>query len=146
MRDAVFLDVQGFLDEIVDVVARRDHAGYLDLIALPYAIHSAAETRVFDDPDRMADHFTLFLAGLDALGFEGVRHHLLRADALGRDLVSAVYETQLIGGRRVVAAPYRSTITIRRQPDRWRAVANAHTVGHADWVERLMADDAFRKR
>ncbi|KIQ68534.1 hypothetical protein [Wenxinia marina] len=146
VRDQLFLDVQGFLTEIMHVVDRRDRAGYLDLIALPYVIITATDTRIFIDEDDMADHFTLFLAGLDTLGFEGVRHSLIRADALGRDLVSGIYETQLLGGTRVVAAPYRSTITIRRQTDRWRAVANAHTIGHADWIDRLGADDALHKK
>ena len=146
VRDAVFLDVQGFLDEVCDTMLRRDFAAHRDLFDLPYVVTMAAGTRVVTERSDLSRLLEIFLKGYDTFGFEGLRYELIRADALGPDLVSVLYETHYWGGRKVDPAPYRAIATIRRCAERWRAVSNVQAIGHADWVTRLMSDDAMRQK
>jgi hypothetical protein len=131
------LDLQAFMDRVVEVIRADDAEGYLALIDLPYQVITATETRTFLHRPEMREHFQLFRIGLQRLGFEDLSHHVDSVTMLGADLASGVYETRLVREDRLFVAPYRSTITLRRGDGTWRAVSTAHSIGHADWVERM---------
>lgn len=131
------LNLQAFMDEVIDVIMRDDVDGYVDMISLPYQLITATETRSFLRPADLRDHFALFKIGLQQLGFEGLSHHVLSTTMLGESLATGIYETRLYRTGNDIIAPYRSCITLRLTDSKWRAVSTAHTVGHADWVERM---------
>ncbi|MCB1343277.1 MAG: hypothetical protein KDK24_19855 [Pseudooceanicola sp.] len=133
------LDLQAFMDEVVEVIRKDDAKGYLDMIALPYQVITAASTRTFLRKADMEDHFHLFRIGLKQMGFQDLSHHVISVTMLGETLATGIYETRLLREDRRLVAPYRSCITVRRDTGRWRAVCMAHTIGHADWVERMEA-------
>lgn len=140
------LNLQAFMDQVVEVIMRDDLDGYLAMISLPYQVITASETRTFTRRAEMEDHFHLFKAGLDTLGFQSVGHRVMSTTMLGKSLATGIYETRLTRHDSSVLAPYRSCITLRHGGDKWRAVSNAHTFGHADWLERLEHDTALQHK
>ena len=133
------LDLQGFMDRVVEVIRADDLEGYLDMIALPYQVITATSTLTFRRQRDMEDHFHLFRLGLREMGFRDLSHHVISTTMLGASLATGIYETRLVREDRRLVAPYRSCITLRKNDDRWRAVSTAHTIGHADWISRMEA-------
>ena len=133
------LDLQGFMDRAIDVIRNDDADGYLSMIELPYQVITATETRTYVTQAEMRDHFHLFRIGLTRLGFHDLAHRVTSATVLGADLVTGIYETQLHRDDQLFVAPYRSCITLRRTRGSWRAVSTAHSIGHADWIDRMNA-------
>ena len=135
----MMLDMQAFMDRVVAVIRKDDVQGYTDMIALPYQVITATSTRSFLHRSDLVDQFHIFRIGLEKMGFSDFWHRVIDTTMLGESLATAIYETQLVRGDRRLVAPYRSCITLRKDGDRWRAVSTAHTIGHADWVERMEA-------
>lgn len=138
------LNLQEFMDRVIEAIRASDVTAYLSMIALPYQVITASGTRTFVRETDMADHFHLFCTGLRDLGFSDLRHHVFDTVMLGETLATGTYETQLFRHDEGFVAPYRSAITLRREAGVWRAVSTAHTIGHADWMERLQAMDRTR--
>lgn len=133
------LNLQEFMDKVIDIIRQDDADGYLSMIELPYQVITARETRTFVRRQEMREHFQLFRIGLHQLGFHDLEHRVTSATMLGADLATGIYETQLHRDDQLFIAPYRSCITLRRTGGKWRAVSTAHTSGHADWVDRMNA-------
>lgn len=134
------LDLQDFADEVVDTIRTEDVDAYLALMAVPYQIVTATESRTIDTFEGMAQHFKTYCKGLRELGFEDLSHKVISTTLLGPDLAIGIYQTDLYRDDHLYVAPFRSVVTVRRGEDlKWRAVASAHTINHADWTKRMDA-------
>ncbi|KZX94513.1 MULTISPECIES: hypothetical protein [unclassified Sulfitobacter] len=134
------LDLQEFADEVVDAIRREDVDAYLSLMAVPYQIVTATESRTIEKMEGLADHFATYCKGLRQLGFEDLSHKMISTTLLGPDLAVGIYQTDLYRDDHLYVAPFRSVVTVRRGEDlKWRAVASAHTINHADWTGRMDA-------
>ncbi|QFT57407.1 hypothetical protein FIU94_01110 [Sulfitobacter sp. THAF37] len=135
----MMLNLQAFLDKVIDIIRADDAEGYLSMIDLPYQVITARDTRTFVHRRDMREHFHLFRIGLHQMGFSDLHHRANSATMLGADLATGIYETELFRDDQLFVAPYRSCITLRRSEGVWRAVSTAHTIGHADWMDRMNA-------
>ena len=114
--------------------------GYLTLMAVPYQIVPATESRTIETTEEMGEHFRTYCKGLRALGFEDLSHKMISTTLLGPDLAIGIYQPDLYRDAHLYVAPFRSVVTVRRGEDlKWRAVASAHTINHADWTGRMDA-------
>ncbi|APE42737.1 hypothetical protein BOO69_04345 [Sulfitobacter alexandrii] len=139
------LNLQAFMDKVIGIIREDDADGYLSMIELPYQVITARETRTFVRRQDMREHFHLFRIGLHQLGFHDLSHRVTATTMLGADLATGIYETQLYRNDQLFIAPYRSCITLRRSGRVWRAVSTAHTIGHADWMDRMDAITGMQK-
>jgi hypothetical protein len=135
------LDLQLFMDRVVDGLVRRDADSYVDMIELPYVIMTASYTKTITSREDLVAGFEKFVSGVKGRGVTDLVRVVRDITPLGPTMAVGSYETHLMkNGQRIVPV-YTSFITLRLTDGVWRAICTTNEISHTDWHNRTSTPD-----
>lgn len=132
--------LQSYLDTIGQAVLEQDWPTYRAGVCLPFHLVNVNASLCITDESELRAGFVSFCQTLQAQRVTDFIRLAASSVHLDENLLSGRYVTHLLAGSHRLIAPFRSQITLRRQPGgAWQAASISHALANARWPWLLPA-------
>ena len=125
--------LQAWLDTLSDAAMAGDFETYIASISLPFTLVTSAGAMVQTTEDDMRDGFEAFHAMLKTLRATQIIRIAERVDRVSANVLTGLYETQILQGGQRLFAPFRSSVTLVMSGNHWKAAQIANGMTNHTW-------------